>query len=167
MTASGLHVGSTDEMVFSPKINYIVAIMRGAWYFEGDSHMYCYLTKRAHVSKGGLVLRNNEDPNKVVPMYHLDFIMTGNNRGIVDNYISRLFGATLEVQKYFLASLLFWLDKLNNDLGWNNRVKQRMIDVGKHFDINLKTLKEWSASVGKDLNIRITHTTQYVDDVCK
>ena len=42
-----------------------------------------------------------------------------------------------------------------------------MIDVGKHFDINLKTLKEWGASVGKDLNTKITHTTQSVDDVCK
>jgi hypothetical protein len=72
-----------------------------------------------------------------------------------------------EVHKYFFASLLFWLDKFNNDLGWNNRVTQRMIDVGKHFDINLKTLKEWGASVGKDLNTRITHTTQSVDDVCK
>ena len=77
MTASGLRVGSTDEMVFSPKINDIVAIMRGAWYFEGDSRMYYYLTKRAHVSKGGLVLGNHEDPNKVVPMYRLDSIMTG------------------------------------------------------------------------------------------
>ena len=44
---------------------------------------------------------------------------------------------------------------------------QRMIDVGMQFDINLKTLKEWGASVGKDLNTRITHTTQSVDDVCK
>eukprot|EP00957_Ditylum_brightwellii_P006893 521321-Ditylum_brightwellii.AAC.1 len=48
MTASGLRVGSTDEMVSSPKINDIVAIMRRAWYFGGDSHMYYYLTKRAH-----------------------------------------------------------------------------------------------------------------------
>eukprot|EP00957_Ditylum_brightwellii_P055291 4190737-Ditylum_brightwellii.AAC.1 len=64
MTASGLPVGSTVEMVFSPKMNDIVAIMRGAWYFEGDSCMYYYLTKRAHVSKGGLVLGNHEDPNK-------------------------------------------------------------------------------------------------------
>eukprot|EP00957_Ditylum_brightwellii_P190521 14502013-Ditylum_brightwellii.AAC.1 len=64
MTASGLHVGSTDEMVFSPKMNDIVAIMRGALYFEGDSRMYYYLTKCAHVSKDGLVLGNNEDPNK-------------------------------------------------------------------------------------------------------
>eukprot|EP00957_Ditylum_brightwellii_P127973 9759537-Ditylum_brightwellii.AAC.1 len=64
MTASGLRVGSTGEMVFSPKINDIVAIMRGAWYFEGESRMYYYLTNRAHVSKGGLVLGNNEDPNK-------------------------------------------------------------------------------------------------------
>eukprot|EP00957_Ditylum_brightwellii_P132846 10130404-Ditylum_brightwellii.AAC.1 len=30
MTASDLCVGSTDEMVFSPKINDIVGIMRGA-----------------------------------------------------------------------------------------------------------------------------------------
>eukprot|EP00957_Ditylum_brightwellii_P107660 8213514-Ditylum_brightwellii.AAC.1 len=29
LTASYLHVGSADEMVFSPKINDIVAIMRG------------------------------------------------------------------------------------------------------------------------------------------
>eukprot|EP00957_Ditylum_brightwellii_P121366 9255617-Ditylum_brightwellii.AAC.1 len=94
MTASGLRVGSTDEMVFSPRINDIVAITRGAWYFEGDSHMYYYLTKHAHVSKGGLVLRNHEDRNKVVPMYCLDSIMTGKNRGIINNYIFRLFGAT-------------------------------------------------------------------------
>jgi hypothetical protein len=94
MTASGIRVGSTDEMVFSPKINDIVAIMRGAWYFEGDSRMYYYLTKRAHVSKGGLVLGNHEDPNKVVPMYRLDSILTEKNRGLVDNYIFRLFGAT-------------------------------------------------------------------------
>jgi hypothetical protein len=50
--------------------------MRGAWYFEGDSCMYYYLTKRIHVSKGGLVLGNHEDPNKAVPMYCLDSIMT-------------------------------------------------------------------------------------------
>eukprot|EP00957_Ditylum_brightwellii_P180745 13769766-Ditylum_brightwellii.AAC.1 len=30
MTASGLRVGSADEIVFSPKINVIVTIMRGA-----------------------------------------------------------------------------------------------------------------------------------------
>eukprot|EP00957_Ditylum_brightwellii_P050562 3834224-Ditylum_brightwellii.AAC.1 len=77
MTTSGLHVGSTDEMVLFPKINDIIAIMRGACYFEGDSHMYYYLTKCACVSKGGLVLGNNEDPNKVVPMYCLNSIMTG------------------------------------------------------------------------------------------
>eukprot|EP00957_Ditylum_brightwellii_P122960 9375244-Ditylum_brightwellii.AAC.1 len=64
MTASGIRVGSTDEMVFTPKINDIVAIMRGALYFEGDSRMYYYLTKRAHISKGGLVFGNHEDPNK-------------------------------------------------------------------------------------------------------
>eukprot|EP00957_Ditylum_brightwellii_P101264 7716477-Ditylum_brightwellii.AAC.1 len=64
MAASGLRVGSTDDMVFSPKINDIVATMRGAWYFEGDSCMYYYLTKHAYVSKGGLVLGNHEDPNK-------------------------------------------------------------------------------------------------------
>eukprot|EP00957_Ditylum_brightwellii_P019965 1507395-Ditylum_brightwellii.AAC.1 len=81
-------------MVFSPKINDIVAKIRGAWYFGGDSCMYYYLTKRDHVSKGGLVLGNHEDSNKVVPMYHLDSIMTGKDRGIVDNYIFRLFGAT-------------------------------------------------------------------------
>eukprot|EP00957_Ditylum_brightwellii_P179361 13664114-Ditylum_brightwellii.AAC.1 len=67
MTASGLHVGSTDETVFSPKINEIVAIMRRSWYFEGGSHMYYYLTKCANVSEGGLVLGNHEDPYKVVP----------------------------------------------------------------------------------------------------
>eukprot|EP00957_Ditylum_brightwellii_P080397 6114846-Ditylum_brightwellii.AAC.1 len=94
MTASGLRVGSTDEIVFSSKINDIDAIMRGEWYFEGDSCIYCYLTKHAHVSNGGLVLGNHEDPNKVVPMYHLNPIMTGKNRGIVDNYIFRPFGAT-------------------------------------------------------------------------
>eukprot|EP00957_Ditylum_brightwellii_P198695 15144320-Ditylum_brightwellii.AAC.2 len=42
-----------------------------------------------------------------------------------------------------------------------------MINIGKHFDINLKTSKEWSASANKDLNTRITHTTQSVDNVCK
>ena len=42
-----------------------------------------------------------------------------------------------------------------------------MIDVGMQFDINLKTLKEWSVSVKKDLSTRITHTTQSIDDVCK
>eukprot|EP00957_Ditylum_brightwellii_P054094 4097465-Ditylum_brightwellii.AAC.1 len=77
LTASGLCVGATDEMVFSLKINDSVAIMRRAWYFEGDSCMYYYLKKHAHVSKGRPVLGNNEDPNKVVPMYCLDFIMTG------------------------------------------------------------------------------------------
>eukprot|EP00957_Ditylum_brightwellii_P192259 14635365-Ditylum_brightwellii.AAC.1 len=64
MTASGLRVGSTDEMVSSPKINDIVTIMRGAWCFEGESCMYYYLTKRAHVSKGGLIPGNHEDPKK-------------------------------------------------------------------------------------------------------
>eukprot|EP00957_Ditylum_brightwellii_P100095 7628157-Ditylum_brightwellii.AAC.1 len=106
MTSSGLCVGSTDKMVFSPKINGIVAIMRRAWYFKGDSCMYCYLTKRAHVSKGDLVLGNHEDPNKTIWSYF----------------------------------------RFNNDIGWNNRVTQRMIDVGKCFDINLKRLKEWGAS---------------------
>eukprot|EP00957_Ditylum_brightwellii_P006802 515702-Ditylum_brightwellii.AAC.1 len=37
MTESGLRVGSTDKMVFSPKINVTVAVMREAWYFEEDS----------------------------------------------------------------------------------------------------------------------------------
>eukprot|EP00957_Ditylum_brightwellii_P118590 9044349-Ditylum_brightwellii.AAC.1 len=133
---------------------------------EGDSRMYYYLTKCAHVSKGGLVLGNHEDPSKVVAMYCLDSIMTGKNRGIVDNYIFRPFGATSDVLKYFLASLLFWLDKFNTGLSWNNRVAQRMIGVEKN-DINLKTLKESSASVNNDLNTMITHTTQSVDDVCK
>eukprot|EP00957_Ditylum_brightwellii_P183478 13976191-Ditylum_brightwellii.AAC.1 len=64
ITASDLHVGSTDEIVFPPKINDIVTIMRGAWHFEGNSQMYYYLTKHAHVSKSGLVLGNHEDPNK-------------------------------------------------------------------------------------------------------
>eukprot|EP00957_Ditylum_brightwellii_P068862 5227366-Ditylum_brightwellii.AAC.1 len=62
--------------------------MRGAWYFEGDSCMYYYLTNRAHVSKSCLVLGNHEDQNKVVPMYCLVSIITGKNRIIVDNNIS-------------------------------------------------------------------------------
>eukprot|EP00957_Ditylum_brightwellii_P198901 15160427-Ditylum_brightwellii.AAC.1 len=80
MATSGLRVCSTYEMVFSPKINGIVTIMRGAWYFEGDSCMYYYLIRHAHVSKGGLVLGNHGDPNNVVPIYCLDSIMTGKNR---------------------------------------------------------------------------------------
>ena len=89
-----INLREDSQETISPKINNIVAIMLGARYFEGDSHMYYYLTKRAYVSKGGLVLGNHEDPNKVVPMYRLDSILTEKNRGLVDNYIFRLFGAT-------------------------------------------------------------------------
>eukprot|EP00957_Ditylum_brightwellii_P061964 4702247-Ditylum_brightwellii.AAC.1 len=39
MTSSGLHITAIDDMVFSHKINDAVAIMRGAWYFEGEGHM--------------------------------------------------------------------------------------------------------------------------------
>eukprot|EP00957_Ditylum_brightwellii_P144137 10981809-Ditylum_brightwellii.AAC.1 len=71
------------------------------------------------------------------------------------------------VMKNCVGKVEGYLMLLQTSSSWNNKVMQRMIDVRKHFDINLKILKGWSASVKKDLNTRITCTTQSVDDVCK
>eukprot|EP00957_Ditylum_brightwellii_P060041 4558719-Ditylum_brightwellii.AAC.1 len=87
MTLSGIRVTATDEMVFCKKINDIVAIMRGGWYFDGESCMYYYITKQNYVSKGGLVLGNHSDPNQKVPLYHLDPIINDSNKDSIANFI--------------------------------------------------------------------------------
>ena len=90
MTSSGLRVASSDEMVSYPLLNVVGAIARGGWYFEGESQLFYYLTKRFHVTQGGLVL-GQHDPTKHCPMYRIDSIMNDKDRENILCYITQLF----------------------------------------------------------------------------
>ena len=171
MTPSGIRVAATDEMVFCEKINDIVAIMRGGWYFDGESRMYYYVTKRCHVSKGGVVLGNHKDPNRKVPLYPLDPIINDSNKDRIQNYMHQLLGKSSPntgiLHKYFLASLIYWYEDFNLAYSTNNVVTQRMLTVGNKFLLKHDTFLAWSRLLRKDLSERsIVPMEKFTDIAC-
>ena len=70
LTLSGIYVSAADQMAQYPILNTTGAIVRGCWYFEGESHLFYYITKILHVSQDGIVIGNNDDPKCFPHAYH-------------------------------------------------------------------------------------------------
>ena len=55
-TATGIRVGSADDMATHPSVYTTSAIARGGWYFDHESKYFRYITKKHHIDVAGKAL---------------------------------------------------------------------------------------------------------------
>eukprot|EP00957_Ditylum_brightwellii_P037524 2838371-Ditylum_brightwellii.AAC.1 len=138
MSPSGVRVGASDEMVFSPLLNLSAAIVQGGWALEGKTRLFYYITKHMHVSQASLVLGNHANPTMHCPMYCVDHIVDESNKQKVHNYINKLFGHNVPgaealdiIKAYLFAVLLYWFDDSNTTYLTTNTITKRMLSIGR------------------------------------
>ena len=79
-------------MAQHPILDISGEILSGGWYFECESHLFCYFTKILYVSQDWILLDHYIDPLKLCPMYSIDCIINDKNINNISHYIDNLFG---------------------------------------------------------------------------
>ena len=73
--------------------------------------------------------------------------------------------AIFTIKTYFFASLLYWFEDFNTTYKSTKTATKRMLRIGRKFEINIKTVKEWGKSMIKDLSERCVSNIRRMGDV--
>ena len=163
-TATGIRVGSADDMATHQSVYTTSAIARGGWYFDHESKYFRYITKKHHIDVAGKALAGFHNARLKVFAPSLGYIRTAENAGVLlrltdslfaGNSIPELDGSALKrFKEVMTASLLENLIDVIASLGNQSIVVIAIYNHARDLGINFQQLLDWSKTLKYQRNIK-------------